>query len=574
MDNPVKLVLCWHMHQPFYRDELHGEYHLPWVYLHAIKDYTDMAWHLERHPNMRVVVNFTPVLLEQLLDYASRIRDFLDSGREMNDRQLNLLAGVLPIPADTRERRRFISDCQRCHAPTMITPWPEYQRLIDIATPITGQPESGTSSDMPALGYLSDAYFHDLLVWYHLGWLGYSIRQREDADRLFKKGNGYSMDDRIALLRIIHECIDGIIPRYRALADRGQVELSMTPWGHPIIPLLHDFNNVDCAQPGAPRPVAQCYPGGRERSRWHMQHGIELFERCFGQRPSGVWLSEGSISHGSLALLDEFNIQWTASGESVWRNSSRLSHLDEESITSKRGLFHPYRHADSHCRVFFRDDGLSDLVGFEYRDWDSRDAVANLVTHLKNINHFVSKSADEAVISIIMDGENAWEYYADNGYHFIDRLYTVLEKDPVVVPVTFADAVKLPARVMPTICPGSWVYGTFSTWIGEAGKNRAWDLLVDAKHDCDRVMANPAIDEAKRMRISRQLGICEGSDWFWWFGDHNPEHTVKDFDALYRYQLRRLYGLMELEPPPALDIPISHGSAAARQDSGAMQRNV
>ncbi|MGB5261142.1 MAG: glycoside hydrolase family 57 protein [Gammaproteobacteria bacterium] len=574
MDKPVKLVLCWHMHQPYYRDELHGEYHLPWVYLHAMKDYTDMAWHLERHPRMRVVVNFTPVLLEQLLDYASRIRDFLDNGREMNDRQLNLLAGVLPIPADAQERRRIISDCQRCHAPTMINPWPAFRRLIEIAAPITGHGDGGASRDIPALAYLSDAYFHDLLVWYHLGWLGYSVRRREDVARLIEKGGGYSMDDRITLLRIIHECIDGIIPRYRALADRGQAELSMTPWGHPIIPLLHDFNNVDCSQPDALRPLAEGYPGGRERSRWHMQHGIELFERCFGHRPSGVWLSEGSISHGSLALLDEFDIQWTASGESVWHNSARLSRLDEETITSKRGLFHPYRYPDSDCRIFFRDDGLSDLVGFEYRDWDSRDAVTNLLTHLKNINHFLSKAKDEAVISIIMDGENAWEYYPDNGYHFLDRLYAALEKDPAVETVTFTEAVNLPAREMPSICPGSWVYGTFSTWIGEAGKNRAWDLLVDAKRDCDRVMANPAIDEAQRMHITRQLGICEGSDWFWWFGDYNPEHTVKDFDALFRHQLRRLYGLMELEPPPALDIPISHGSTVTRHDSGAMQRNA
>jgi alpha-amylase/alpha-mannosidase (GH57 family) len=267
-------------------------------------------------------------------------------------------------------------------------------------------------------------------------------------------------------------------------------------------------------------------------------------------------------------------MQWTASGESVWRNSAQLSELDEEMITSKRGLFHPYRHAGSDCRIFFRDDGLSDLMGFEYRDWDSRDAVANMTTHLKNISHFLSDTGDEAIISIIMDGENAWEYYPDNGFHFIDRLYAAMVEDPAIEPVTFTDGVRLPARELPRICPGSWVYGSFSTWIGEEGKNRAWDLLVDAKHDYDRVMSDPNIDAEQHERVTRQLGICEGSDWFWWFGDYNPEQSVRDFDALFRFQLRRLYQLLELAPPPALDIPISRGSSISRRESGAMQRST
>ncbi len=569
----MKLVLCWHMHQPYYRDELHGEYHLPWVYLHAIKDYSDMAWHLERHPKMRLVVNFAPVLLEQLLDYATRIRDFLDNGKAMNDRMLNLLAGVTPIPADARERLRIIKDCQRCNADTMIKPWPAYRMLTEIPACMAGT-DSGKSTAPGAMDYLSEQYFRDLLVWYHLGWLGHSLKQKKKAHRLIEKGSGYTTDDCRVLLRIIHKCIDGIIPRYRALAERGQVELSMSPWGHPIIPLLHDFDNVSCALPDAPRPESAYYPGGRERSRWHVQHGIELFERCFGHRPAGMWLSEGSISSGSLELLDEFGMQWTASGESVWRNSARLSKLDDKEISSKRGLFHPFHHTACGCRIFFRDDGLSDLIGFEYRDWDSVDAVANLVTHIKNIDKFMSDTGDESVISIIMDGENAWEYYPDNGFHFLDRLYKALVEEPTIETVTFSDAVKLHVTELPQICPGSWVYGSFSTWIGDAEKNRAWDLLVEAKHDYDQVMANTKLDKQLRARITRQLGICEGSDWFWWFGDYNPSESVQDFDALFRSQLRRLYQLMDLAPPPTLEIPVSHGSNVLRGDSGAMQRNA
>ncbi|MDX1697891.1 MAG: hypothetical protein R3308_06355, partial [Thiohalobacterales bacterium] len=181
---------------------------------------------------------------------------------------------------------------------------------------------------------------------------------------------------------------------------------------------------------------------------------------------------------------------------------------------------------------------------------------------------------EDCIISIIMDGENAWEYYPDNGSHFIGQLYRSLVDDAEIQPITFSEAVEQAVRELPEICPGSWVYGSFSTWIGDADKNRAWDLLVEAKHEYDKVMASPGLDANKRLQITRQLGICEGSDWFWWFGDYNPSESVQDFDSLFRSQLRRLYQLMDVSPPPALEIPVSHGSKAAHGDSGAMQRNT
>ena len=568
----MKFALCWHMHQPYYRDELHGEYHLPWVYLHAMKDYSDMAWHLEQHPGMRLVVNFAPVLLEQLLDYTAQIGKFLDSGKPMSDPLLNLLAGVTPVPPDNKARHRIIRHCQRCNASTMIDPWPAYKALIEYQRRLL-EPETTPAREPVALGYLNEQYFHDLLTWYHLTWLGHAYKQQHNVRALLDKGAGYTQDDRLGLLGIIHKCIGDIIPRYRRLAGRGQIELSMTPWGHPIVPLLNDFANANCAVPESPRPSAISYPGGRSRSRWHLRQGIELFERCFGRRPQGVWLSEGSISKDAMELLDEFDMQWTASGENVWRNSARLSKLPEHDITSKRGLFRSYRAAGGKCRIFFRDDGLSDLIGFEYRNWDAGDAVANFVMHIRNISKFLGAEARDSCISVIMDGENAWEYYPDNGVHFIDRLYRALIEEPGVELVTFSEAATLPAAELPAICPGSWVFGSFSTWIGDVEKNRAWDLLVEAKRDYDRFMDMTTLDEQQRTRITRQLAICEGSDWFWWFGDYNPSESVQDFDQLYRSQLRMLYQLMDVPAPPALEIPISHGMSQVRGGSGTMRRN-
>ena len=309
----LNVVLCWHMHQPYYREGLKGAYHLPWVYLHGIKDYSDMAAHLERHPAMRAVVNFAPVLLEQLDDYAQQLDALLKHGKPTQDHMLNLLSGVERIPSDTASRQRIIQDSQRCHAPRMIHPYPAFHRLVRM----TGTAETGSTDLQWHLGYLSEQYFLDLLTWYHLAWLGNSLRQLPLVQRLMAQEKDFSAADRHELLHLMQHCMAGLIPRYRALADRGQIELSMTPYGHPIVPLLNDFANLRDALPDVPVPEAPVYPGGAARARWHLQHGVAVFERYFGRKPVGIWLSEGGVSEDALAQLDEMGFAWTASGEGV-----------------------------------------------------------------------------------------------------------------------------------------------------------------------------------------------------------------------------------------------------------------
>lgn len=569
----LNVVICWHMHQPWYRDGLDGAYRLPWVYLHGMKDYSDMAFHLEQHPRMHVVVNFAPVLLEQLDDYATQIRLFLQSGTPMQDRLLNMLAGVEPIPADNEGRAELVTECQRCHAPRMIHPHVPFQRLFRMigATDDTG---IGNQRFRCPLVYLSDQYFLDLLTWYHLAWLGESIQALPVVQELMLKGAEFTREDRRKLLVVIGDCLAGIIPRYRTLAERGQVELSMTPYMHPIVPLLNGFQNMRCSLPDAPAPEAENYPGGMDRSRWHLQRGIEVFEHYFGMKPQGVWLSEGGVSSDAVALLDELGIRWTASGEGVWRNSCRISGYDGEDEHSKRSLFMPYQQPDSNVRLFFRDDGLSDLIGFKYSDWHARDAVGDFVQHLENIAVFLNHHAPERVVSIILDGENAWEYYPKNGAYFLDALYTALTHSDQVNMTTFAQVSEtLPSRTLPKVCAGSWVYGSFSTWIGSTDKNRGWDYLAEAKRVYDEVMASGKLDGQQQELACRQLGVCEGSDWFWWFGDYNPSDSVRDFERLYRRQLRKLYTLLGVDAPVYLDNPVSQGGGAA-ENAGTMRRNT
>lgn len=573
LHNKLNVVLCWHMHQPWYRDGLDGDYRLPWVYLHAVKDYSDMAVHLERHPQMRAVVNFAPVLLEQLADYTQQLGAFLQHGTAMQDPMLNLLAGVTPFPQDTDARSRLIEECQRCHAPRMIHPWPAFQRLLAMVG-ATDNAGIGNQHFKYSLAYLSDQYFSDLLMWYHLAWLGQSLKELPAVQTLISKGSLYTTDDRRTLLGIMQTCIASLIPRYRALAERGQVELSMTPYMHPIIPLLQDFTNMRCALPDAPAPQAASYPDGNARARWHMQRGIEVFEQHFGRKPQGVWLSEGGVSDSALALLDEFGIRWTASGEGVWRNSVHLSGYHGEEVDSKRALFMPYRLPEQNVHIFFRDDGLSDLIGFKYSNWHARDAVRDFVQHLENIATFLGDHAGQQVVPIILDGENAWEYYPDNASHFLDLLYAELSHSEQLNMACFADVCnQIPVKPLPRLCAGSWVYGSFSTWIGSDDKNRGWDYLVTAKHAYDSVIAAGTLSPAQQEQASRQLAVCEGSDWFWWFGDYNPSGSVSDFERLYRLQLAKLYTLLGLEKPAHLDIPLSRGGNSA-ENAGTMRRNT
>ncbi len=556
----LKVVLYWHMHQPEYRDLRSGEFHQPWTYLHGIKDYVDMAAHLEAIPEARAVVNFVPILLEQIDDYAQQIKSFLNNSTALNDPLLAALAGPV-LPSSQESRLQLIRHCLRANAERLIDPFPAFRKLADIAHWLPKHPEM--------MLYVNEQYMVDLLVWYHLAWMGETVRRGDQRiKQLLKKESGYSLHDRRELLTVMGELLAGVTERYAVLARRGQVELSMTPYAHPIMPLLLDIQSAAEAMPDVSLPFLQTYPGGEERVRWHLQQGIKSFEKYFGVRPAGCWPSEGSVSTSTLKLLSEAGFKWTASGESVLRNSLVKSDIvpGEESCMHQR-----YQLPGQTINSFFRDDGLSDLIGFTYSDWHADDAVANFVNHLENIADACADE-DESVISVILDGENAWEFYPGNGYYFLRALYKGIAENPRLELTTFSDCLKTgePAA-LPELVAGSWVYGTFSTWIGDKDKNRAWDMLGDAKRCYDKVIASERLDQTHRQQAERQLAICEGSDWFWWFGDYNSAESVSDFESLYRMHLSNLYQILGEEPPAYLSEIFAHGSGDPLQ-GGAMRK--
>lgn len=571
----IKLVLCWHMHQPHYRDGLDGEYRLPWVYLHGIKDYTDMVAHLEDCPEASVVVNFAPVLLEQLDDYAQQMRSWLRGDAGLKDPLLSWVSGEKGLKKQVKHRLQIVQACQKAFAPTMIEPFPAFKKLLGMT-----RCDKNTSAEQAGcLGYFTKQFFTDLLVWYHLAWMGQSLRLKDSRiQALIEKGNNYihfSQKDQRVLIEIMADAVENIIPRYRALKERGQIEISMTPYGHPIVPLLIDFNSMKEVTPEAPLPQSQNYPDGYERAKWHMDKGLEVYKKYFGGKPKGVWLSEGALSGASIGLLEEYDIAWSASGEGVWRHSCEASQLNQHDISSKKALYQPLQHASNRCALFFRDDGLSDLIGFQYKDWNAEDAANNFAHNLKNIADFLGDEVENHVVSVILDGENAWEYYADNAHHFLKALYHKLSTSEHVEMTTFSKVLEdgVEMRHLPVLKSGSWVYGSFSTWIGDKDKNAGWDLLVEAKETYDEVVALGQISQKKISLATEQLAICEGSDWFWWFGDYNPSGSVKDFDQLYRRHLEQLYHLLGKRPPEKLQIPLSSGGEGM-DNGGVMQRGV
>lgn len=543
----LKVVLCWHMHQPQYRNLISGDYRLPWTYLHAIKDYVDMAGHLEAVPAARAVVNFAPVLLDQIRDYAGQVRGCLERGAAIRDSVLSALADPA-LPAAAGERAALMHACLRANEQNMIRRFPAYQRLAELAALFDQHPQ--------ALHYVDDQFLVDLLVWYHLAWLGETVRRQDNRIKaLMEKEKEYSVHDRRELLTVIAELLEGVLGRYAALADRGQIELAVSPYAHPIVPLLVDLGCASEAMPDAPLPALQHYPGGEARARWHLHEAVVCFEHHFGRAPAGCWPSEGGVSDATLKLLDDFGFRWAASGEDVLHNSLIAAGESREQ-QRQHCLYHPHRVAGGNTACFFRDDRLSDRIGFVFSDWHADDAVADLVRHLEHI----AEAFEGHVVSIILDGENAWEHYPENGYYFLSALYRSLAAHPRIELTTFSECLDQGVAIepLPHLVAGSWVHGTFSTWIGETDKNRGWEMLGDAKRAYDAALAQ-GLPQDQARAAGEQLAICEGSDWFWWFGGDNPADTVSDFDQLYRMHLAHLYQLLAQEPPEYLAHAFTHG---------------
>ncbi len=528
----VKLALLWHMHQPYYEDLATGEHILPWVRLHAIKDYWGMVALLREFPRVRVTFNLVPSLVTQVQAFAD------DRAR---DRHLEL--GLKPATDLTQDEARWMV-ANGFHAPyaQMIGPYPRYAQLHAYRM----ERRTFTAQDL-----------RDLQVWHKLTWV--------DPDRLasdprlvslVRKGREFVEADKVALRAIELELLSKVIPEYRAAGARGQVELATSPFYHPILPLLCDSDAHLAAHPDAARPRVRF---ARPEDAWlHIDRAIAFHERVFGARPAGMWPSEGSVSDQALQIVASAGLSWVATDEDILARS--LGQAMRPDV-----LYRPYRVGDAGPVVLFRDHALSDRIGFHYKTWDAQAAADDFLGRVRDAGRrFAEATGGEvATVPVILDGENAWEYYPGGGRPFLRALYGALEGAGDIETVTMAEAAAGPARPLPHVFPGSWINGDFYIWIGHRDDHRAWDQLSAARAAFDARLTS-VTPEAKA-RALEEILIAEGSDWFWWYGDdHSSDHDA-EFDDLFRRHLRNAYDALGLPVPEELYATnISTGSGPDR----------
>ena len=525
------LLLLWHMHQPRYAHPADGVAMLPWVRLHACSGYLDMARMLERHPRARVTVNFVPSLVEQ-------IEQIVEGGRDALERLTERPVATL----DPGERAQILARCFSVH-PSAVADRP---RFVELAS----KRRDGFDDDE----------LRDLACLFLLGWIGFAVREDEPrVAALDAKGRGYTEADKSELHAIVRRAVGRVLPSWRALAARGQIELVASPFHHPIVPLLVDSDVARVARPDMDLPVRFRAP---EHARLHIDRARAAHERWSGSSPRGMWPPEGSLSHEAVEVYRDAGIAWLLGDEETLARS-----LGEELPPAANTRV--WEHAG--VRLLFRDRDLSDRIGFRYAHMSAESAVEDLF-------HTASErlGGSDGVVCVFLDGENAWEHYAGRGEPFLEALYSRMESEAQSGNIrsrTISECIDARGSegTIARLHAGSWIAGDFRIWIGDPAKNRAWTLL---RHAVDVLRHATAIEGEASPRViaAREcLLAAEASDWFWWFGE--PNHSAEDvlYDALFRSYLREAYRSLGQAVPEALDVPIDPRADAPMGASPAMR---
>ena len=549
---PLAVAFVWHMHQPDYRDLDRGEARMPWARLHGLKDYHDMAAMLEPFPAVHQTFNLVPSLVVQI-EAAAR--------GEFPDRELELFerpAAELSAEARVELLERFF----RANPDTMIQPWPRYRELFEKRGRSVG------AADLAAVApTFSEQELRDLQVLFHLAWIDPFTRDADpELAALAAKGRDYTEADKRRLGDRMRAILADIVPLHRRLLEQGRIEVSTTPFYHPILPLLCDTNAAREALPDIRLPMRRfAYP---EDAAAQLEKAAAFMRERMGRPVVGLWPSEGSVSEAILLLVARAGFRWLASDEGVLARSLgvHFAPAGEGARARTAALYRPYRLRRAggvDLTIVFRDHLLSDLVGFVYSRWEPTAAADDLVARLEGIAAALGDANRDghALVSIILDGENAWEHYPDDGRAFFMRLYERLSESPTIRAVTVSEhlAAHPASTELPHLFAGSWINHNFRIWIGHEEDNAAWDALSAARAalvaaaEGDGGQRPPADALAEAWEA---LYAAEGSDWNWWYGDEHHSADEMVFDALFRHHLQRLYRLIGRPTPSDLAIPI------------------
>ncbi len=533
----LSIAFYWHMHQPVYQLSPDGDYLMAWARLHAVKDYLDMITILDNFKDIKLNVNLVPVLLDAFIDYGEK--GFHDIHSRLT---------VTSIEELNNEDKEFIlNNFFDANYKTMIYPYSQYNKLFQ-------KRQSMSEIDV---GAFSDQEYSDLMALFNLVWFDPAYREvYPKLKRLFKKGKNYSLKDRIEIIELQREIIRQIIPSYRKYVEEGKVEVTTSPYYHPILPIMLDIKSIKVAN-------NESLPSDLEMAsdaKMQTELALDRIEELIGKRPRGMWPSEHCVSPKELELFNDLGLEWSISDEGILANS-----INFEFVRDFKGyLEEPYHLLKSYeykggLKMIFRNSMISNLISFEYPNYDSELAAKDLYERIKVLQSKLLASPDDNhLLTIAMDGENCWENYPDDGIIFMKTLYKLIEEDDSLETVLISDYLQKEkkCRKLNKIKSGSWINRNFKLWIDEPVKNLAWQYLKNVRDDfSDFVKANPShpnIEAAKK-----ELFICEGSDWFWWYGEPNDSGRDNIFDYLYREHLKNIYIYLGLTPPEYLDIPLS-----------------
>ena len=546
------LAILWHQHQPLYKDtsasSQKGSYLYPWVRLHCIRDYFSMAAIVAQHPGVHLTINLTPSLLWQ-------IEDYLEHGA--TDRTLELTLKP-PENMTSAEREIILGNFFDAHWHNQIFPYPRYKQLFQQR--LDGQPFSVVD-------------LRDLQMWFNLAWFGQEFRDGEvnlptgeiaSVQRFVEKQQNFSQTDIESMVAEQYKILRAVLPIHRHLQEVGQIEVSTTPFYHPILPLLVDTDKATIDRPGSSLPQRFSHP---EDATVQVRLAVEYYQRCFGRPPRGMWPAEGAVSQACLSILADQKLTWVATDRGVLARSGRWGY----DVNNPNVLCQPYRveERDQALSIFFRDTALSDAIGFHYYAYsDPEKAAQDFLQDVKE--RFVKRLSGEqdAILPVILDGENAWGAYPQDARPFLHALYGLLEHTPEVETVTFSEYLQgnpergihpHPIESLPKVYDvftGSWIDENGSrpgvdlgTWIGEEEENRAWDLLGKVRED----IAQSAVSSATYQTAYEAVYIAEGSDWFWWFGEDQESGHDDIFDDLFRMHLKNVYRGLGVKPPDYLE---------------------
>jgi alpha-amylase/alpha-mannosidase (GH57 family) len=550
--DPLHVAFVWHMHQPYYRSARTGSFEMPWARMHALKDYLDMVQTLSDYPALHQTFNLVPSLVEQLEHYASGV--FSDVYWEHT---------LKPAVELDRGERAFVVE-RMCELPDH--PRARFHpRYLELAQKRESLAPLGWDA---AARTFSTQELRDLQVWFNLAWFGNSANTHPALRELVERGRGFDEEDKRVLASCQASVISKVLPAYREAAGCGQVELTTSPYFHPILPLLCDSDSARIASQGLALPPRRfAHP---EDAAQQLAAAVAKHTEEFGDAPQGVWCSEMAVGETVIPLLVELGFSWTIADAGVLARS--LSGVTANSSVTPPDAFGkpylPYRlvRDTGEIAIVFRDHTLSDLIGFSYRSWDSREAAADLLSRLRTLQR--TPAGPLAVIAL--DGENAWEYYPNDGHDFLRYLYEGISADASLRCVTVSEHLReSPAGpTLDWLHTGSWVSADLTTWCGTDAQNAAWDQLHRARdfvagrrrqQEAAYASLGPAAEGDGHDTVEqawRHILVAEGSDWFWWFGDHHHTQLDAVWDEFFRLRLEEVYRLLGVEVPASLAAPL------------------